>query len=313
MASSGMPRGQIGGALDLHIRQRATGLSSTVFRKVETMTPANVSTPASYSLMKGKFVPLQWRLAINKKAPASGNAGDLFVGYGKREDLGTDATLDRPGSDNLLTPTRQLPTGQGNIDYDPTTGTQDGQGPDGKANPRNIIESIPAGTTRVQSGHRFQKNIPLKLRLDGSAYLSASVSKHILGAIWATVKVGSTTLKPVSGSAMALANAVSGKAGSLEVSKLLESVFEVPNNIDLDTNAGTDVEVTIYFVNSGSYDNGPDIYRVLAELSEKGSVSATSAGPGGNKFTPTTDALTLNLVNTIVDLSQVSSGIDQVN
>ena len=311
MASSGMPRGQIGGALDLHISKSVVAKNTT-----NSTAGSNSSTPGVVEIMKGKFVPLQWRLAINKKAPASGNAGDLFVGYGKREDLGSDATLDRPGSDNLLTPTRQLPTGQGNIDYDPTTGTQDGQGPDGKANPRNIIESIPEGTERVLSGHRFQKNIPLMLRFDGSIKLVAhTANTAYCGAVWPSIVVGTTTLVPRSASLVKLIALGGGAKDIIEISRDVSSVFSVPNNIDLDTNAGTDVTVNLNFALKSAFVTADValLRAVLNEFASKGSLStATSVGSG--KFQIMTSASPdLDYSGLTVDISQVSSGIDQVN
>ena len=316
MPQYGLAKMQAGGALDLHIREKietigATDIADNTFEL--TGQKGTASTALSLVLLDEKFVPLQWRMAPGKMDNADAeNKDKLFVGYNKYESLEKGMTRDRTNADDFLTPTRKLPTGQGNVQYDPSD-------PANSRDPRAITASVPEGTKAVRSGNRLQKSVPLRVRLEGSLMLSGAKNKNYNGLIWFETSIGTVSFvhSPITCFTPKL-HADIPSTFNIRASDL-SFISDNSENVLLDSNEGTQIKVTLKMiyrtagVEPGGFEKAGKFGIFLKALAKNGGYTEGAGNTNVTTAGGAVDPLDINLYNPLIDISQVSSGIDQVN
>ena len=309
MPIQGLPKPQSGGAVDFHIREKVDGLSKDGYKQHADLAGANANSVVYQEVFSGKYVPIEYRMAPNQANQAGKS---IHAGPNKKEALPSGLSYDRSADDNFLTPDRKLPVGASAVQYGASE-------PANSSWARDIRGSLPPNTKSVLSGGKLQKGIPVQIRFNGSIMLqSRNVNKGYLGAVWLKLDVGSASLYAPAAKSLVIPVSGGNNIASVELSNLIASSMIVAEDMELDRNVGTDVSVSIGLgLKQGALtaSNLALMSTYLQDIAKRGyptegAASATTAfGPitGGSG---SADRVHLNMFNTTIDISQMSTGLE---
>ena len=273
------------------------------------------------TLLDKKFVSPVWLMAPPKHG-TSGTRKKVFAGIGAPgadargyKDLPADLDVgrDRVSGDNFLTPTRKLPVGSGNVQYDPSN-------PANSSNPSNIISQAPSGATFVKFGSGLVKGLPLKFNISGGLSLSqSSGNSFFTGITYLVVTIGKKMFRSIK-TIQSTPAAGAQVRSRLELSNLLADEFEVDSNVFLDNTEGTQVKVDLSVALNTLNTNANTNTAIFALLKKVGNGAALESGDFAATNASTAAALGIDssgtgnldfaFSNTRVNLFQVDDDAD---